>query len=283
VNFPAANRSRGVSFVVALLVLLGLSGAACSSDPVPLADEVTRQLDIPNESIAVIGVDDGELVRRIDLARSVAIAEELGTQLRIVVSGPEDQLVPAQGVVDRYGGTALTYKSDGGTFTTASRNMNGGQLDRARSAAEQADSIGGSALAFVQVLQGEGIQAGGTSLGRWLVLLLLAAAFLFVLTQLRAYLKARKRAKRRRADFASRSEVLRDWAQQLEPQVEEVQAQRSRLDRAGLTALKESSAFVAGVVETIDGATSIGELDAAEIRIARTAIKLRNLRQQISA
>ena len=264
------------------LVLLGVLSvlvSACGSDAT-LPDAVTRQLDIPNNSIATVSDSISEEVPRIDLLQATSRARALGTELRFVIAGDTDELVDAQAVADRYGGTVLSYKSGDPRFT-ASGEMDGDQLDRAIAAASAEQDMGASALAFVRQLEQDGgIQAGGSGVSWW-IWLLLGVAIAFVLWQLRAYLSARKRANRRRENFLQRQDILRDWAQRLGPEVDAVQPHYARLDPDGRRMLDESRSLIESVVPAVADATSLGELDASEIRIARTAIKLRTLRQQL--
>lgn len=256
-----------------------MSFSACGSDAA-LPDSVTRQLDIPNNSIAVVSDSVSEDVPRIDLLQATSRARALGTELRFVIAGDTDELVDAQAVADRYGGTVLSYKSGDPRFT-ASGEMAIEQRDRAIAAASGEADIGASALAFVRQLEEDGgIQAASNGVPWW-IWVLLAVAVAFVLWQLRSYLSARKRAARRRENFAHRQDILRDWAQRLGPEVDVVQPHYARLGVDGRRMLEESRSLIESVVPAVADASSLGELDASEIRIARTAIKLRTLRQQL--
>ena len=262
-----------------LLAAFALFVSACGSDVV-LPDAVTRQLDIPNNSIATVSDSISEEIPRIDLLQATSRARSLGTELRFVIAGDTDELVDAQAVADRYGGTVLSYKSGDPRFT-ASGEMANEQLDRAIAAASGEPDMGASALAFVRSLEEDGgIQERGSSVPWW-IWLLLAVAIAFVLWQLRAYLSARKRATRRRDNFAHRQDILRDWAQRLGPEVDIVQPHYARLDAGGRRMLDESRSLIESVIPAVADASSLGELDASEIRIARTAIKLRTLRQRL--
>lgn len=273
------TRSRRPRIAFVLFAVLALFVSACGSD-VALPDAVTRQLDIPNNSIATVSDSISEDVPRIDLLQATSRARALGTELRFVIAGDTDELVDAQAVADRYGGTVLSYKSGDARFT-ASGDMDNDQLDRAIAAASGEPDMGSSALAFVRQLEDEGGIKERSSGVPWWIWLLLAVAILFVLWQLRSYLEARKRATRRRDNFAHRREILRDWAQRLGPEVDMVQPHYARLDPDGRRMLDESRSLIESVVPAVADASSLGELDASEIRIARTAIKLRTLRQQL--
>ncbi len=270
------TRSRRARFVLILLAGLTLLLPACGSDVV-LPDAVTRQLDIPNNSVATVSDSITEEIPLSDLLRATSLARDLGTDLRFVIAGDTDELVDAQAVADRYGGTVLSYKSGDPRFT-ASGEMSNDQLNRAIAAASGEPDMGASALAFVAQLEADGgIQPGASSVPWW-IWVLLAVAIVFVLWQLRAYLSARKRAARRREHFAHRKDILRDWAQRLGPEVDAVQPHYARLDPERRRVLDESRQLIESVIPAVADASSLGELDASEIRIARTAIKLRSLR-----
>ncbi len=273
------TRLRRPRLVLVLLVALAMCVSACGSD-VALPDSVTRQLDIPNNSIATVSDSVSEEVPRIDLLQATSRARALGTELRFVIAGDADELVDAQAVADRYGGTVLSFKSGDERFL-ASGEMSADQLDRAMAAVSGQPDMGAAALAFVRQLEEDGgIQAGSSGVPWW-IWALLAIAVVFVLWQLRSYLSARKRATRRRENFAHRQDILRDWAQRLGPEVDAVQPHYARLDIDGRRMLDESRSLIESVVPAVADASSLGELDASEIRIARTAIKLRTLRQQL--
>lgn len=274
-----STRSRRARLVYLLLSVVALLVPACGSD-VTVPDAVTRQLDIPNNSIATVSDSITEDIPRLDLLQATSRARELGTDLRFVIAGDTDELVDAQAVADLYGGTVLSYKSGDPRFT-ASGEMATEQLDRAIAAASGEPDIGASALAFVRQLEEDGgIQAGSASVPWW-IWAVLAVAIVFVLWQLRAYLSARKRATRRRENFAHRQNILRDWAQRLGPEVDIVQPHYARLDTDGRRMLDESRSLIESVIPAVADASSLGELDASEIRIARTAIKLRTLRRRL--
>lgn len=268
---------------------MGLVLAACGSTAT-LPEAVTGQLDIPNNPIATLSDSTSEDIPRLDLLQATARARAIGTELRFVIAGDTDELVDAEAVVEEYGGTVLSYKSGDTVFFAASKSMDNDQLNRAIEAAGSESDMGASALAFVRLLEDEGIQAqsSGVLSSRLLpsgvspwIWVLLAVAAIFVLYQLWNYLRARKRAARRKAKFHERKEILSDWATRLVPEINAVTPHAGRLDSSGQRMLTESRDQVSKVVPALAEATSLGELDASEIRIARTAIKLRTLRQTL--
>lgn len=258
---------------------MGLVLAACGSTAT-LPEAVTGQLDIPNNPIATLSDSTSEDIPRLDLLQATARARAIGTELRFVIAGDTDELVDAEAVVEEYGGTVLSYKSGDTVFFAASKSMDNDQLNRAIEAAGSESDMGASALAFVRLLEDEGIQAQSSGVSPW-IWVLLAVAAIFVLYQLWNYLRARKRAARRKAKFHERKEILSDWATRLVPEINAVTPHAGRLDSSGQRMLTESRDQVSKVVPALAEATSLGELDASEIRIARTAIKLRTLRQTL--
>lgn len=278
------SRSGGV--VLALFAALVLLLSSCGSSVAPLDDEVARQFDIANNSIA--DLTNGEGVEQVpfdELIRVVARADQTGTDLRIVVVGPNSEFVPAESVVDRYGGTAISYQVDRTGFEGASKDLGGAVLSQAVNAAGVELDIGESASAFVSVLenQPDGVATTSSSSSQlWLLALLIPAAA-FMLWGAWSYFGARKARIKRQTSFDERKWVLADWARQLTPELETLSPiVVASPDREAQRIWHESHDFVDEVIPSIENATSIAELDAAEIRIGRTAIRLRDLRKSLT-
>ncbi len=272
------TRLRLTLFLVALLAVV----SGCADEPEPLTNDVIAQLDVANNAIADLTSADDEQVPRSALMQSVLRAQTAGTTLRVVVAPADGELVSARSVVDRYGGTAISYQADRSAFEGASRDMSAGQLDRAVDAAKLEFDIGESAAAFVDVIETEGLEAKGRTLARTLLLLLLIPAALFMLSGAWSYLQARKRRIKRHAAFVDRKAVLVDWAAQLGPELESLRpVVVASPDDSAQRVWHESQEFVSGIGPTLESAKSVGELDAAEMRIGRTAIKLRDLRRSL--
>jgi len=267
-----------------VLSLFVLVFAGCASTPEPLPEEVIRQFDIQGNRIADLSpADSGETVRGDALLQTIADADTVDTALRIVIAAPDGDLVSAESVVDRYGGTAISYQANRTGFGGASADMSKAQLDRAIAAAAVELDIADSASAFVGVLQSEGLQPRSGTL-RNLLLALLAIAALFMLWGAWTYMQARKRRQKRRAAFEERKRVLTDWAAQLAPDVESLQAPvMASADASAQQTWTESRDFVSAIVGSLGQARNAGELDAAEMRIGRVAIKLRDLRRSLGA
>lgn len=273
-------RSRPVLF--GLLVGLVAFLAGCSDASEPLPGEVVAQLDIANNAIADLTDDDSEAVPRSELMQTVLRANAAGTTLRIVVAPSDGQLVSARSIVERYGGTALSYQADEDAFEGASADMSSEQLNRAVEAAKVDFAIADSAGAFVGVIENEGLDAPGRTLTRTLLLVLLIPAALFMLSGAWSYIQARRRRVRRQAAFAERKAVLTDWATQLGPELEALRpVVAASPDDSAQRVWHDSQEFVSTIGPTLESATSVGELDAAEMRIGRTAIKLRDLRRSL--
>jgi hypothetical protein len=261
-----------------VLVLL----TSCSESADPLPDAVIAQLDRTNNTIADLNADGDELPANV-LLQSVLRAEVAGTTLRIVVAAPSGEFVSAKSVVDRYGGTAISYQSERATFEGASRDMTGSQLERAVGAAKIQSDIGESAAAFTNVLESEGLEKRNGTLVRTALLLLFIPAALFMLSGAWSYLQARKRRLRRHYQFVNRKVVLIDWAGQLGPEVESLRPiVAASPDNAAQRTWHDSREFVSSISTALAAATTVGELDVAEMRVGRTAIKLRDLRSSLS-
>jgi hypothetical protein len=244
--------------------------------------EVAAQFDVANNSIADLTLGESETIPRPELMQSILRASAEGTVLRIVVAAPDGEFVSARSVVDRYGGTAISYQADRTQFEGASRDMSAGQLDRAVDAAKVQVDIGDSAAAFVGVIESEGLEERGRTFARTVLLLLLIPAGLFMLSGAWSYLQARNRRIKRHQAFTERRVVLTDWAAQLGPELESLRPLvAASPDDAAQRIWHDSQEFVTSIMPTLDAATGLGELDVAEMRIGRTAIKLRDLRRSL--
>ena len=265
--------------LVAVFLAIALLFAGCAESVEPLPADVAAKLDIANNSIADLTPDGGDDVPGTELRRAIADAQSAGTSLRVVVAATDAEVVSARSVVERYGGTALSYQAGGSAFEAASRDMSADQLERAIDAAKVEFDIGESSAAFVDVIATEGLDPLGRTFGRTALLLLLIPAGLFMLSGAWSYMQARKRRLRRQREFVERRAVLIDWAAQLGPEVESLRplVAASHDDSAQQT-WHESQQFVDSISKALSSARSAGELDAAEMRIGRTAIKLRDLR-----
>lgn len=267
--------------LAAFVVLLGVM-TSCSQSAEPPPADVISLFDVANNAIADLTPEDSEVVPRNAMMQSVLRAKAAGTNLRIVIAAPDGEFVSAKSIVDRYGGTAISYQADRTSFEGASRDMSGSQLDRAVDAAKVEFDMGESAAAFVSVIESEGLQPRGRSTARWALLLLLIPAGVFMLSGAWSYLQARKRRQKRHASFIERKAVLTDWAAQLSPEIESLRplVVASPNDEAQRI-WHDAQEFVTSVGPTLDAASTAGELDVAEMRIGRTAIKLRDLRRSL--
>ena len=280
-NAPAHTRIEPLWRALAIIVAIVVAGAGCGGSGGDVPADVAAQLDVPDETLAVLGDSSAERIPRIELREATVLADALDAELRIVVAGDGQDLVDAEAVADAYGGTVLSYKAGDVAFQAASTELETEQLNRATAAAGDERDMGASALAFVDVLEDEGPEFKSTSLTTVLLWVLFIVAALFVLWQALAYWRARKRAARRRRQFEERQRILADWADRLVPEIEQVAEQQGRLDATGRRTLDDTIAQVGAAREGIAGATSLGDLDANEIRIARSAMKLRSLRQLV--
>jgi len=273
----AVRRLSRFVLVAALLVVAG-----CSDGTAPLPPGVVAELDVANNAIADLTDDQGEQVPRPELMQAILRAQTAGTTMRVVVAPVDGELVSARSVVDRYGGTAISYQAGRTAFEGASRDMSSDQLERAVDAAKLEFDIGDSAAAFVEVIESEGLEAPGRSLTRTILLVLLIPAAAFMLSGAWSYVQARRRRQSRRAKFLERKVVLTDWAAQLGPEVEALRpVVAASPDDDVQRVWRESQEFVGTIGSTLDSARTIGELDVAEMRIGRTAIKLRDLRRTL--
>lgn len=252
-----------------------LVSAGCASQSVqPLDGDVAALLDVENNVIAdmTVPAQGDERVEKPVLLQAAARAEAAGTQLRIVVVDHSAELVAAQSVVDSYGGTALSFKVNDQTFGVASADISADQLSRATAKAGVQTSISDTALAFVSVIEQEGLESPSNVKNiLWLIAVVVAAVFFMY--QLRNYLKERKRRGRSNRDIDLRRESLFDWAGVL----------RQDLDRVSEPSLAKEVAEIDGVVvgllEDLEKAVSAEEIDSVESQMSEEAKKLRTLLQ----
>ena len=274
---PVWRLPRALPAVV--VVFAALVGACGSSAELP--DAVRNELDVPGSSLAVLSDETSEQIPLLELAEATTRAEEIGVELRIVIAGDEQQLVDAKALADRYGGTALSYRSGDVGFEAASANMATEQLNRAVSAAGIEGDKGASALAFVRVLEREGLQTERTEWVRTLLVALAATGGLLLLYLVRRYRRARRRAEKQHDELVERREMLADWAARLGADADQLALLEGRLDPMTAAVLQGSREMIGRVHAGVQAADTLGELDMAEIRLARVAIKLRNVRQQL--
>ena len=270
-----SGRSR-LPAALALLVLFVVSCSDSASIPGAVADQFDR-----NGSIADLTQAGQEDVPRVELLQATSRARELGTELRIVIAGVDDELVSASAIVSRYGGTALSYKANDTRFEAASEDIHSDLIDQAIGPAGESGDLGASANAFVDVLEAEGLRSPGR---RWwppVAIALLAASLAFVAIQAFRLVRARKQANKRRADFDNRKQVLRDWAERLAPEVDALASRASNGGESAQQTLHEALDFSTRIVAKVDEATTMGDLDAAEMRLGRNYIKLRDLRAEL--
>lgn len=270
-----------------VLALLGwscallLALAACGGGG-DLPDDVVAQFAVDNNAIADLTNEGDERIRTADLLDAVGRARSAGTDLRVVIAASDGELVPPQDVVARYGGTALSFKANSTTFEVYSDDISDAQLFEATRPASEQATISGSAGAFVAYLQRQGIQANGFDWTR-LLYVALVLALLFMLWQLWRFLNARKRRAKRKAEFMSRRSTLTEWGGQLRGEVVSLHQAIPLDDTSARSTLDEVAVFAQSIEAKVADATNIGELDAAEMRIGRSFIKLRELRKSLTS
>ena len=274
--------SRVVPKLCSVLMGLVLLAAACAETGT-IPGPVVQQFDLENNSIADLTERGAEQVPRLDLLRAANRARGLGTELRFVIAGVDDELVSASAVVARYGGTVLSYKANDSAFEAASKDIHSDQIDEAIIPAGQSSDIGSSAHAFVDVLERDGLRSPGRDWWPVVAGLLLAVAVAFLPIQAFRFWRAHRRSAKRRRDFLERKAVLRDWAERVAPEVADLEGSVALGGEAAERTLNEARELAGIIVAKVDEARSSGDLDAAEMRIGRTYIKLRDLRASLAA
>jgi len=267
-----------------VLSSLLLFAASCSPAADPVLAEAAELFDAGERLVDLTPANGAEDVRRSEVVQAIAQADEAGTALRVVVAAPEGEFIAASSIVDQYGGTAISYQANRTGFEGASRDVSKAQLDRAVAAAKDELDIGDSATAFVKVIADEGVEPRGRSMASTLLWFLLALGALVMVSGAYSYWQARRRRKKRQVDFEARKAVLTDWAGQLRPEVESLRVPvAASADDSGQQTWHDSHDFIAKILPSLDQATGAEDLDAAEMRIGRTAIKLRDLRRSLDA
>lgn len=274
----ARPKRRSVTLTCAVIAMASMApgcGSALRDDVVALFDEgPLADLSEPSDGV----------LHRGEVLDTIARANSAGVDLRVVVVARGESIVPAKQVVDRYGGTALTYGQDQSGFEAFSDELALSQVQAAVAEGTR-ESVGASIAGFVGRIEREGIQERGRFEGLSLrpnIWWLVVGAAVFMLWQLRRYLKARRRASRRLAEFTNRRDVLSDWAAQLPAQIAAVDQEAGRSGSRVRATVEEVRGFASTIGGKLENASNLGELDAAEMRIGRAFIKLREARKSLS-
>lgn len=265
--------------IAAVVVALG----ACGGSYANLPADATRLLEA-GERVVVLGPTTGQTIDEDELRATAARAAEAGTELRVVVSGDGRELIDPSPIVDRFGGTAITYityAAEGDDLSVASRDLTNAQLIRATDAAATRSAIDESTEAFVDLLVTEGVQTRSFSLARLLLWIALGAAAVFLVAQFLGFRKARAKTRRRRAEFDRRKASLAEWIGLLRVEADELVSAQQRFAPAARRNLDEARTQVGALGSAVEGATTLSDLDANEIRVARAAMKLRTLRSEL--
>lgn len=265
-----------------MLALLMFVATACGS-PGSVPDEVAAAFDVSGNWIADLTDPGDEQFDPQLLLASIGQARGLGTDLRVVVVGSQDERPSPRAIVDKYGGTVLVYKANDGEFFAHSADMSTDQVARAaQGSASNQPTISDSVDGFVRTIGAEGIDGSSLfdTLLRW-VLLPLAALFMIIM--LLRYLRARKSAQNRVGKFEERRRSLFDWAGQLPSEIDALRGAVALAGDESRSTLGEVEDFAAGIGDKISSAENMGELDAAEMRLGRAFIKLRDLRKAVHA
>lgn len=257
--------------------------AACGSSSDAIPEEVLATFDVEGSWIADLTEPGDEPFDPQLVLASIGRARAAGTELRVVVVGSQDERPSPKAIVDKYGGTVLVYKANDGEFFAHSGDMPTDQVERAaQGAASDQRTISDSVAGFVRTVSSEGIQGSSIfdTLLRW-VLLPLAALFMIVM--LLRYLRARNGARKRTDQFLDRKRSLSEWAGQLPGEIDSLRGAVALASDESRITLHEVDDFASGIGSKIAAAENMGELDAAEMRLGRAFIKLRELGKAVSA
>lgn len=251
--------------------------AACGGSSGSVPEEVAAAFDIEGNWIADLTEPGDEPFNPQLVLSSIGQARALGTELRVVVVGSQDERPSPQAIVDQYGGTALVYKANDGEFFAHSADMPTDQVARAaQGLASNQPTISDSVAGFVGSIGQEGIERSSSfdTLLRW-VLLPLAA--LFMIAMLVRYLRARNAARKRTDQFTDRKRSLTEWAGRLPGEIDSLRGAAALAGDESRTTLQELEDFSAGIGAKLEAADNMGELDAVEMRLGRAFIKTREL------
>lgn len=267
-----------------MLALFMFVITACGGSSGSVPDEVSERFDLPSTWIANLTDPGDEQFSEELVFGAIGQARALGTDLRVVVVGSQDERPSPEGIVDKYGGTVLVYKANDREFFAHSADMSNEQLARAaQGSASNQPTISDSVSGFVQQINADGGLEGGSFFDTLLRWILLPLAALFMLVMLVRYLQARNSARNRLGAFEERRRSLADWAGQLPGEIDALRGAVALAGDESRATLGEVENYSATVGSKISAAENMGDLDAVEMRLGRAFIKLRDLRKTVNA
>ncbi len=272
-----AGHPRCRSLVV--IAVAALLFASCSRTDASLPSAMVEAF-ASGASVGDLSVTGTEELDIGQLAQADARARSIGTTLRVAVVDADVAPVSAAALVDRFGGTALSYQANGASFEVASADIAVSQLERALTRAQAEENIGDSVDAFLAVVDEEGIDPPTSSWWVWIAAGLLALSLLFVLVQALRFRAARSRRIRKESDQSQRQVDLSSWANQLAEQLAESRgaalAQPAIADQ--WVSLDKTAAELKS---TVLRASNASDLDAVEMRLGGAFRQLRTMQASL--
>lgn len=282
---------RSSKYLVALFLtaFLVFATSACSTSRnlEPLSEEVVSLFDADGGVIADL-TEPGqgvEFVAHSELVQAAARAKAAGTDLRIVIVDKDSDLISAESVVAAYPGTALSFKANDPTWAFASSDISLDQLERAMQAATSQTSeatshtsIADTALAFVEVIESEGIdRPSSLRVVLLAVAVVLAGAFFF--WQLKRVFGKREREAQKEVDFDERRAALVERVGELRSDLDRVMIDGDDADRSQA---REHDSALSAVIESVNASSDVLEIDELEIRLNQTATKVAELLEAVT-
>lgn len=263
-------------FLVSALFLVVSACATSSGGPLP--DDVVALLDVDHRAVADLTVPGPgvEIVDRESLEQAALRAKSAGTDLHIVIVDKDRDLISADSIVSKYPGTALSFKANDPTWGFASTDINIGQLERAMQAGAGASTMAETATAFVGVIESEGIERPSKNNVILLTVLFLASLAFFI-GRLMSFLSSRKRKETTQQDLDDRKAKLVEQVGSMRNDIAQIMLKGDDNVRAQT---REHGQRITDLLDSVNSAQSVLEIDEAEIRLNTIAMKLNSLRSQ---
>lgn len=292
-------RQRPITFVLASLLacvtlLVSLLSVAAPAAAVANIDEVVDQLNATR-----VYVEDGADADTAAIAAAVSRAQGAGINAYAVVLADDGAGIKAQNIQAALPDNATVLLYTPTLYDFESRDICPARFDEARSTADSAITTGSASAgvdAFVTALiaipadpdcaaagdsgNADGSGNSGSSFWRWLLIALAALFLIALLWTLYKVLAGSRRRQREEQEFEERRRILKDWAGTLRAPVTELQPHVAAAKSSSLATMYNDALKVARESEgNLDRATAIPDLDAAEIRIARAQMQIRDVRK----
>lgn len=283
-------RRPATAAFVAVFTCLALLFSTVTPALAATLDEVVESLNATR-----VYVEEGGDADPAALEASVQRAVDAGINAYAVVLSSDGDGIKSKDIQAALGDNATVLLYAPTFYDFESLDVCGERFDEARSKADTEITSGRSDAgvdAFItalidtpedascEVAAADADDSGGSSWWQWLLVLLAALLLIALLwTLLRVIMNGRAKA-REAEEFEERRRILTDWAGTLRAPVTELQPHVAAAKSSSLAAMYNDALKVARESQGhLESATSLPDLDAAEIRIARAQMQIRDVRK----